>query len=172
MRHLEERILIESLTQPTDMDELRREIVTDRKVERIQIQPARQSNVYTPQGRIRIPVKRIEDEKEIIVPSKPKKEVKNDPQVIHAFAEVDELRKLIDKPLSEIYEREVSDKPKNKFMPIRKLSEFLENSEFDANELALLSKLVQQIVKFNKGSIERVLACLYIESELSKKYQL
>jgi hypothetical protein len=37
-------------------------------------------------------------------------------------SDTDELRKLIDKPLSEIYEREVSDKPRNRFMPIRKLS--------------------------------------------------
>jgi hypothetical protein len=49
---------------------------------------------------------------------------------------------------------------------------YLERSEFDANELTLLAKLIQQIIKCNKGSIERVLTYLYIESEISKKHQL
>jgi hypothetical protein len=171
MRYLEEKIIIESLTQPTDMDELRREIGIYPEVERVKIQPLRQSSASLPQSRLKIPVKKTDIEEEEIKFLRKKVE-KDDPEVVQAFVEMEELRKLIDKPLVEIYKREIEGTQPNRFMPIRVLSEFLENGDFNANELALFAKLVKRIVNYNKGSIERVLTCLYIESELSKKYKL
>ena len=173
MRYLEERILIESLYQPTDMVELRKEIGLPTEDTKTKIRKPTKKDSRIAKKQIDIYKKTVEseslDNSEIMIPRKVNID---DPQVAYAFSEMDELRKLIDKPFSEIYKREISGVPKNRFMPIRMLKEFLELGDFDANELAFLTKLIKQIVQYNKGSIERVLTCLYIELELSKKYQL
>ena len=75
------------------------------------------------------------------------------------------ITKLL-KTLTEIKEekREKFNPAPNKYYAIRKLSEFLENFEYTAEEIDLLKTLIEEIVQRNNGSLEPVLKCLYLES--------
>ena len=163
-RLLEERLVIEQITTlGVDLEEIKREIKTGR----ITVTPEFSSPSKSSYSGSKV----IEDQ--LKQKTKQRKiKVESSPQVINALNEMQELRTLINKPFSDIYKQELSNVSKNKFVPIRKLREFLETQDFNANELALLTKLVKQIVKYNKGSIERVLTALFIESEISRKYQV
>ena len=147
-RILEERKIIDQITsEKTDVFEVMREI----KEEKITLGTKRKTS-YARIDELQTP-KSIEKGQIIIIP----------PEVEQTF---DEIRQLISIPLTQLYEKQIPEQSPNKFTSIRKLSEFLEKGEFNAEEIALLRTLIRKIVEKNEGSLEKVLLALLVESKI------
>jgi len=86
--------------------------------------------------------------------------------VLRVMKELDERKKLMNTPITEIYKDIAADEPPNKYYAIRKMGEFLEEEDFTAEEIAMLRTLMKKILQKHEGSKEELLLSLYIEEKL------
>jgi hypothetical protein len=158
-RELEVKKLEEQMDSPANLNEIQREIhgeIVRIGNMKVYLNPAPKRKKH------KLNKKEIVQKKQAILAYK--KQLRQ-----HAIKEIDELRQLITKPLTEIYKEKAPESEPNRYTAIRKLSECLEKEDCDANEIALLKVLIEQIIKDEEGSLEKVLMALYVETKIHQK---
>ncbi len=169
-RLMEERAVIEELMRyDEDHKAMRKELATTDSREILT--PIRKSDkkvVYTADGRTYFDRSRFMEDTSDLGPKYDCTDMLESEQlVLRVMKELDERKKLMNTPIAEVYKDiAIDDEPPNKYYAIRKMSEFLEEEEFSAEEIAMLRTLMKRIIKKHEGSKEELLLSLYVEEKL------